>query len=231
MCGRFTMRRPVEEVVERFNVDNLLFTPSPRYNIAPSQRIAAITANGARAMDGYRWGLVPAWAQDVEIGNRLINARAETLTEKPAFKKALRQRRCLIPADGFYEWKKIGKQRQPIFVRRRDNGLFAFAGLWDEWQAPDRPPLRSCAIITTAPNSLIAPIHHRMAAILQPADEARWLAADEQDAQKLLDLIRPYPDEELAAYTVSQQVNSPIIDAPECIEPVDPSPAQGSLFE
>jgi putative SOS response-associated peptidase YedK len=223
MCGRFTLTQP-EAVAQRFGVRVALFEFPPRYNIAPSQPIAVILQDGERKLEACRWGLVPFWAKDPEIGNRLINARAETLTEKPAFKYSLLRRRCLIPADGFYEWRKEGNRRVPFYIRRRDRELFAFAGLWDEWQSPDGSPLRTCTIITTEPNALIAPLHHRMAVILRREHEDLWLNPSVRDPTQLLPLLRPYPDGELEAYAVSPFVNNPRNDSPECIQPLEEQP-------
>jgi putative SOS response-associated peptidase YedK len=228
MCGRYTLGHSVEDVIERFSVQQLSLDMPPRYNIAPTQPIAVVTQNGTRVLDGYRWGLVPSWAKDLSFGNRMINARAETLAEKPVFKSALLRRRCLVPADGFYEWKREGSgksaRKQPMRVHHRDNGLFAFAGLWDEWQAPDGSPIRSCTIITTAPNELMSGIHDRMPAILRREDEEAWLHApgeDKYDLPPLLAMLRPYADGELATHPVSTQVNSPVFDAPTCIAPLE----------
>jgi putative SOS response-associated peptidase YedK len=157
MCGRYTLGHSVDEVVERFSVQQLSLEMPPRFNIAPTQPVAVVTQNGTRVLDGYRWGLVPSWAKDINIGNRMINARAETLAEKPVFKSALLRRRCLIPADGFYEWKREGTgkgaRKQPMRVHHKDNYIFAFAGLWDEWQAPDGSPIRSCATSRQRPTT------------------------------------------------------------------------------
>ena len=220
MCGRFTLTQPASAVAERFGAQYVLFEFSPRYNIAPSQPVAVVIQDGGRRLEACRWGLVPFWAKDPEIGNRLINARAETLAEKPAFKYSLARRRCLIPADGFYEWRKEGNRRVPMYIRRRDGGLFAFAGLWDEWQSPDGSPLRTCTIITTQPNSLIAPIHYRMPAILKPENEMLWLDPALKDPAQLLGMLRAYPEMELDAYAVSGHVNNPNHDDPMCIVPV-----------
>lgn len=229
MCGRFTLHQDTDAVAERFGAQETLFTISPRYNIAPTQPVAVVTqAEGARRLEGYRWGLVPFWARDDTIGNKLINARAETLGEKPAFKNALQRRRCLVPADGFYEWKRLDRNRkEPMHIRRTDEELFAFAGLWEEWRNPESgAPLRTCTIITVAPNALLASIHDRMPAILRPEDEALWLNVAEVDKQAALSLLRPYPDEAMEAYAVSRRVNTPTQDDPACIAP---APTEASV--
>lgn len=230
MCGRYTQTQSVARIVERFGVQQIGFEFGPRYNLAPSQPVATITQQqiGGRVLDAFRWGLIPSWAKDESIGHKMINARAETLAEKPSFKSALLRRRCLIPADGFYEWKKEGSgktaRKQPLRIHLKSDEAFAFAGLWDEWHTPDGSPLRSCAIITTAPNALMSAIHNRMPAILRPEDEAAWLdveANDRDDVPHLLHMLRPYPDEELAAHPVSTSVNSPAFDAEGCIAPIE----------
>ena len=232
MCGRFTLHHTLEELEERFAAE--IAVPSaaetaPRYNIAPTQDILVVTQNGARHLQGCHWGLIPSWAKDPAIGNKMINARAETLAEKPSFRTALSRRRCVIPADGFYEWQNAaadlpsGKKapRTPMHIRLRGGGLFAFAGLWDEWYAPDGSPLRSCTIITTTPNAVTAPIHDRMPVILHPEDEALWLDRSITNASDLLPLLIPYPADTMEAYAVSRSVNAPIMDDPGLIVPVN----------
>lgn len=219
MCGRFTLHHPAEEVAECFGVQQVLFPLTPRYNIAPSQPVAVVLEEGGRCLDAYKWGLVPFWAKDPKIGNRMINARAETLSEKPSFRAALTRRRCLIPADGFYEWKKEGDARRPYHIRLRDQNPFAFAGLYEEWQAPDGAPLRTCAIITVEPNRLMAQIHNRMPAILDADAREVWLDPALKDAPRLLQLLKPYPEKEMEAYPVSRRVNAPTFDDPACIRP------------
>ena len=223
MCGRFTLYHSPDEVAERFAVSEILETEA-RYNIAPTQNIAVVTQNGARHLGSYHWGLIPSWAKDPAIGSRMINARAETLAEKPSFRTALSRRRCLIPADGFYEWQAapegVKGGKTPTYLHRKDSGLFAFAGLWDEWHAPDGSPLRSCTIITTTPNSVAARIHDRMPVILRPGDEAFWLDSAVTDARDLLSLLAPYPAADMEAYPVSRRVNVPVSDDPELIAAV-----------
>ena len=228
MCGRYMLTTPVDALRQLF-----LFTErpnlGPRYNIAPTQDVPIVRltrAGDARELIMVRWGLVPYWAEDVAIGNRLINARRETIERTPAFREAYRRRRCLVPADGFFEWRKDGKVRQPLLVRRRDREPFAFAGLWERWKQPDGNVLRSCTIITCPPNALVAPVHNRMPVILAPEDFSRWLDPETGG----LELLKPCPSEWLEAYEVSPRVNSPANDDPECIAPVAGAAAQPSLF-
>lgn len=207
--------------MERFEVEEALFQTAPRYNIAPTQFVAAvIEQQGKRQLTGFRWGLVPAWSKDPAIGNRMINARAETILDKPSFKPLLTRRRCLIPADGFYEWKKSAAGSQPFHIRRQDSGLFAFAGLWEEWQSPDGSPLQTCTIITVEPNELMAPIHNRMPAILPRQAEKLWLdvASNSKDVFALVRLLQPHPPDDFESFPVSRAVNSPSSDAPSLIE-------------
>ena len=223
MCGRFTLYHTPEEVAERFEADGVLETEA-RYNIAPTQNISVVTQNGTRHLSAYHWGLIPSWAKEPSIGSRMINARAETLPEKPSFRTALSRRRCLIPADGFYEWQVTGGSgpkpaKTPTYLHRKDSGLFAFAGLWDEWHAPDGSPLRSCTIITTTPNSVVAAIHDRMPVILRPEDEQFWLDLAVTSARDLLPLLVPYPSDAMEAYPVSRRVNIPTVDDPELLAP------------
>ena len=213
MCGRFTMHHTREQVALRFDVQTVEAAPQERFNIAPTQPVAVVMEqDDERVLDALQWGLIPAWAKEPGIGNKLINARAETLAEKPSFRQALKKRRCLIPSDGFYEWKKEGTARQPMHIRRIDSDLFAFAGLWEEWKAEDGRPLRTCTIITVAPNEVLLPIHDRMPAILRPEDEAAWL--NETDTGLLLSLLRPYPAEQMEVFAVSKKVNAPTVDDP-----------------
>ncbi len=221
MCGRFTLRTPASVVAAQFG---LFETPSfaPRFNIAPTQPVLAVRcaperSDCLRELALLRWGLVPSWAGDLSIGNRLINARAESVAEKPAFRAALRRRRCLVVADGFYEWQKSAKKKQPYFIHMRDDGPFAFAGLWESWEGPDHSAIESCTLLTTEANALVEPIHDRMPVILGAKDYGRWLDPAIQKPDELALLLRPYAQEEMEAYPVSSHVNSPANEDPECI--------------
>jgi putative SOS response-associated peptidase YedK len=228
MCGRYLLTTPVDALSQLFR---FMERPNlgPRYNIAPTQDvpIVRLTRDGERReLILVRWGLVPYWADDPKIGNRLINARAETIERAPAFREAYRRRRCLVPADGFFEWRKQGKTRQPLLVRRRDRAPFAFAGLWERWRQPDGQILRSCTIVTCPPNELVAPVHDRMPAILEAGEHDRWLDPAAGGAE----LLRPCPADWLEAIEVSSRVNSPANDDPECLAPPVPATGQQSLI-
>jgi putative SOS response-associated peptidase YedK len=218
MCGRFTLHHTTQETIERFSVDQSTIDLEPRYNIAPSQPVAVVLQRQQRTLEAFKWGLVPFWAKDPKIGNRMINARSETLAEKPAYKTPLKRRRCLIPTSGFYEWKKQADERIPTYIYLRDTRLFALAGLWEEWSAPDGETLYSCTIITTQANQFMSQIHHRMPIIFNPVQEEIWLDPAVQDPAELLPLLQPYAEEKMAAHPVSRQMNVPTFDEPACIE-------------
>lgn len=221
MCGRFTLTVDPAELQERFS--DYAFPPkfAPRYNIAPSQPVLAIPNDDKNTADFFIWGLIPMWAKDPSIGNRLINARGETLAEKPAFRGSLKYKRCLILADGFYEWKagKGAKIKTPYFIHMKDRGVFAFAGLWDSWNDLSGSLIRTCTIITTEPNDLMSPIHNRMPVILHPRDYAKWLDPSPQTPDGLKPLVKPFPAEAMSAHPVSTMVNKPAYDQPELILP------------
>lgn len=218
MCGRFALNADPEAVQQAFDLDAPSASLAPRFNIAPSQPIAVITNANPRQLDFFKWGLIPSWAKDPTIGNKMINARAETAAEKPSFKAAFRRRRCLIPATGFYEWPQA--TRQPVYIHMQHHALFAFAGLWETWQSPDGSVIHSATILTTEPNDLIRSFHHRMAVILPRDQYAAWLTPGEADPQTLLPLLKPYDPMQMTAYEVSKAVNSPANDSPLLIEPL-----------
>ncbi len=205
---------------------------APRYNIAPTQPVAAIRQPGkGRAITTLRWGLVPSWAADVSIGNSLINGRSETLLQKPAFRESFRQRRCLIPADGFYEWKKSGKARQPFHFGMKDESVFAFAGIWDRWKSPTGAPLESCSILTTSANGLLDDMHDRMPVILPPRHYDLWLTATAAEAELLRELLVPYDAGLMRRYAVSSVVNKPQNEKPECAVEVPERETQARLWQ
>ena len=221
MCGRFTLTVDPGQLQQQFG---LVEAPPaelvPRYNIAPSQAVAVVTNSEDRKLEIFQWGLIPSWAKDPKIGNKLINARAETLAEKPSFRTALKRRRCLVVADGFYEWQKTGSRKVPMYVQMDDGRPFGFAGLWEVWQPPDGSLLKTCTIITTEPNDLLATIHNRMPAILPPAAYDAWLRPGEVPADEVLPLLQPFDARQMKATPVSTRVNSPNVDTPELIQPV-----------
>ena len=224
MCGRFTLTVDPAELQDAFG--DYIFPDqfAPRFNIAPSQPVLAIPNNGKNTADFFMWGLIPSWSKDPSIANKLINARGETIAEKPSFRGGFKYKRCLILTDGFYEWKAAQgeKTKTPYYIHMKDRKPFAFAGLWDEWQSPDGGVLRTCTIITTEPNELMSTLHNRMPVILDPADYSQWLdpAPHAKHPESLLPLIRSFPADRMSAYPVSTMVNSPGNDRAECILPV-----------
>ena len=222
MCGRYTLRSSPQAVAKAFQLSDVPDF-SPRYNIAPTQQVLTIRQrDGARQASFMHWGLIPSWADDPSIGNRMINARAESVADKPSFRSAFKRGRCLIVADGFYEWQKTGNAKQPFYIRLKQERPFAFAGLAEYWHRGEQT-IDSCTIITTDANELMADIHNRMPVILAPEDYDQWLDPQVQDKEKLLTLLRPYPADELTAHPVSTLVNSPRNENPACIEPLGPA--------
>lgn len=221
MCGRYFIALKYDDLETAFPEFERPVTWEPRYNVAPTQPVPVVANDGENRIDFFRWGLVPSWAKDAGIGARMINARAETLAEKPSFRAAYRRRRCLILADGFYEWRTEPGQRvkTPMAIRLKSGTPFAFAGLWELWR-PDDTPLLTCTIITTEPNALLEPIHNRMPVVLPRDAYEAWLAPGERDPRDLQHLLTPYPAEEMVAYPVSLMVNNPANDDPGCILPV-----------
>ena len=222
MCGRFTLTVNPDQIRKTFPGLQASDDVQPRYNIAPTQPVAVIPNDGRNRLDFFLWGLIPSWAKDPQIGSRLINARADGVAEKPSFRAAFRRRRCLVLADGFYEWKSEAgqKTKTPMYIRMASGKPFGFAGLWEIWNAPDGSQILSCAIITTEPNALMQTIHNRMQVILGSESYAQWLRPDEASAVQLLPLLKPYPAEEMIAYPVSRLVNSPANESPECVLPL-----------
>lgn len=225
MCGRYSQTKSWSGLVEHFQIDDDVpaLNLAPRYNIAPTQDVPVVrhqAGSSKRKIVLLRWGLVPSWAKEPGIGARMINARAETVAEKPSFRSAFKHRRCLIPADGFYEWKKEeAGPRQPYRITLKNRDPFAFAGLWERWEkAPDEIPVKTCTIITTEANDLLQPIHDRMPVILHREDYDKWLNAEANSGESVLPLLRPYPSEEMAFYPVSRHVNNVRNDDPQCVE-------------
>ena len=226
MCGRYSQTRSLAELKSRFHSRSALADLHRRYNLAPSQPAPVIVADGDRVLDLYRWGLIPSWSKDPKIGHKMINARAETVAEKPAFRRPFQRQRCLVPADGFYEWKTDPTKppktaRTPMRITLKSKEPFAFAGLWDHWHDAEGRETRSFTILTTAANDLVASIHDRMPVMLQPQDEAPWLDPT-SDLDTLRSLLKPYPSEAMTAYQVSTTINSPRNDSPDCLVPASP---------
>lgn len=216
MCGRFTLHHKAVEVAEAFELPEV---PSlePRYNIAPSQPVFAVRS-GMHGREGVfvRWGLIPSWAADATIGYKLLNARSETILEKPSFRTAFLRRRCLIPADGFYEWRLVAGRKQPMHFRLNDERLFALAGLWEQWQSPEGVPVLSCTILTTAANDLIRPVHDRMPVILPRTHYAEWLGA-KTDAATLISWLTAWPANEMCVVEANPRVNQVRNEGPGCL--------------
>ena len=222
MCGRFTLTQSAETIAKALDVANV---PSlaPRYNIAPTQPVATVLQtreDTERQVLLLHWGLIPSWAKEKKMGARMINARAETVAEKPAFRAAFRHRRCLVLADGFYEWQQLQGKKQPFYCRLSDGQAFAFAGLWEHWEGEDGEAIESCTILTTEANQVMRPIHERMPVILPPQDYDLWLNPAVQKSDLLQPLLRPYATEAMSAYPVGTQVNKPKLDSPDCIKSI-----------
>jgi putative SOS response-associated peptidase YedK len=223
MCGRYTLSTPADLLADLVEVPSN-FDLVRRYNIAPTQEAPVIRSAGPsptpRELAFLRWGLVPFWAHDASVGNKMINARAETVADKPSFRSSFRKRRCIVPADGFYEWQKTGRRKQPYFFRLKSRQPFGMAGLWDRWEKSASEPLETFTILTTRANSLVGAAHHRMPVILSRSQIDLWLDPEANVASDFGDFWQPYPDVEMEGIPVSTWVNNPGNDGPRCIEPV-----------
>lgn len=220
MCGRYSLIADIQELARQFEFDGTGFVHEPRYNVAPTQSVLTVTNREGRRGEFMRWGLIPSWAKDASIGNRMINARGETVAEKPSFRTALQRRRCLVLADGFYEWQKVGKGKRPMRIVLNSREPFAFAGLWETWRDPEGETVRSCTIITTEANDLLRPIHERMPVILPKELEEFWLDGDVTDSAALTNVLSPYNEELMEAYQVSPLVNKATNNGADLIVPV-----------
>jgi putative SOS response-associated peptidase YedK len=232
MCGRIVLKAPARQVAQEFDLAAVAEIV-PRFNIAPTQPVAAVLAgaDGQRELRGMQWGLIPPWSHDPRDGGRMFNARSETVAEKPAFREAFAARRCLVPADGFYEWRRHGRDRQPFYFAAADGRLLALAGVWARWEYPGGEVVESCSILTTAANTLMSPIHHRMPVIIPPVARQRWLTAPAAHAASLVPLLAPAPADLLRMHAVAPAVNSVGHDGPELIAPIEPpAPRQLGLF-
>jgi putative SOS response-associated peptidase YedK len=224
MCGRYTLTSKGDELALLFDLRELPLLP-PRYNMAPTQEAAVVRVlepGGERRLAPLKWGLIPYWAKEASIGNRLINARAESVAEKPAYRFSFKKKRCLVAADGFYEWKKEGKAKQPYLIHREDGKPFAFAGLWSTWKNPEQGGalVETFTILTTDANDLLRPLHDRMPVIVDPENFDLWLDPRQEDAAVLQPLLVPHAVEGFEAFPVSRVVNSPANDVASCIEPL-----------
>jgi len=223
MCGRFTLNTSAQIIAEFFKLSEVP-DMKPRYNIAPTQSVATVTVSPQqmqRQFQFMRWGLIPSWAKDLKIGSKMINARSETVAEKPAFRSAIKHRRCLIVADGFYEWLPLLKHKQPYYFQAAEGEPFAFAGLWESWKSPEAEKIVSCSIITTAANETVQPVHDRMPVILPECAWEKWLDPAVNSAQEVLPLLKPYAATAMTAKAVSAIVNNPTRDSPECIQAIE----------
>ena len=220
MCGRFVFYSDPQFMREQYGFDEGRIEFRPRYNIAPTQQVVTITNDGTRRVELMRWGLVPFWAKELKVGYRMINAVGETLATKPAFRAAFKKRRCLILADGFFEWRKDGKLKIPTYIYLKSREPFAFAGLWETWKSPEGETVKSCTIVTTKPNEFMEPIHNRMPIILSSETEPLWIDPLSENPDILQPLLQPSPAEQMESYQVSSYVNSPRNEGPECIKPL-----------
>ncbi|MCD4657801.1 MAG: SOS response-associated peptidase [Planctomycetes bacterium] len=224
MCGRFALINKLVQLKEEFAVEDPTFELMPNYNVAPSQIIIAVVRDeGKNKFAKFRWGLIPFWAKDKNIGYKLINARSETIAEKNSFKHAFKKRRCLIVASGFFEWKKVGKHKIPMYITMKSRKPLSFAGLWENWRSPEGEEIKSCTILTTNTNNLMEPIHNRMPAIMPVENREQWLDNSHFDDAKLSQSLVPYPDDEMEAWEVSKLVNSPMNNSEKNVKPVKPS--------
>ncbi len=221
MCGRFVFCSTVQIIVDEFDVGQPLFDFKPSYNIAPSQLIAAIHNDGENRLMRCRWGFIPSWAKDASIGNKMINARAETVADKPAFKTSFKKGRCLILSDGFYEWRKEGKLKIPVYIHLKSGRPFGFAGLYNTWTSPAGEQINTCTIITTKANELIEPFHNRMPTIIPKDERSLWLGPDIHDEKMLFSLLKPFASDKMKAHDVSTLVNSPSNNSPDNIKPTE----------
>jgi putative SOS response-associated peptidase YedK len=220
MCGRFALYSTIEIIAKEFNVGQTPFGFEPSYNIAPSQLIVTVYNEGENKLLQCKWGFIPSWSKDESIGNRMINARAEIVAEKPTIKSAFKKQRCLVVSDGFYEWRKEGKLKIPVYVRLKSGKPLGLAGLYNLWTSPKGEQIYTCTIITTDANKLLTPVHNRMPVIISKYNRDLWLDPNIQDEEAILPLLKPYSSDDMKAYEVSQMVNSPSNDSPENIKAI-----------
>lgn len=223
MCNRFRLKHPGKDLRGIFQAEGEFDEHGPRYNIAPTQPVLIVRKEHGQKVRQFRtmrWGLIPSWAKDMSIGLRTLNARSETVTATPAFRESIRTKRCLIPADGFYEWRKMGSVKQPYCFEVGQGDVFALAGLWDEWRAPDGELIESCTILTTTPNELVADLHNRMPVIVTPDKYDLWLDPDVTDFELIRDVLKPYDAASMRRFPVSRKLNNSKIDDAESAVPI-----------
>jgi putative SOS response-associated peptidase YedK len=233
MCGRIVLKAPARQIAQEFDLATVAAELAPRYNIAPTQPVSAVLigADGRHALRSLRWGLIPSWSHNPRDGAPLFNARSETVAQKPAFREAFAARRCLVPIDGFYEWRRHDRDRQPFYFAAADGRLLALAGVWSRWQDPDGEVIESCSVLTTTANALVSPVHHRMPVIIPLDERQRWLTTPAAEAAHLAPLLTPAPADLLRMHAVAPAVNRAGHDGPELIAPVEPPPPrQPGLF-
>lgn len=222
MCGRFEIHRAIEIIARAFGVspEDVIVEYKPNYNVAPTNEVPVVVMEGKRKLISCRWGLIPSWSKEEKIGFKTINARAETVAEKPAFRDAFRKHRCLVVADGFYEWQTTGKGKKPVHIELKSGNPMGFAGLFNIWTSPEGEKINTCSIIVTNANDLVSPVHDRMPVIVSPEDQEKWLDPAIQDPSDLTPLLKPFPSDELEMHYVSPKVNSPKNNSAELIEPL-----------
>lgn len=234
MCNRFRLSRPPQDVAAHFDAPEEELEDGPRYNIAPTQPVVTVRevqGKKSRHFTTMRWGLIPFWAKDTSIGLRTLNARSETVSTTPAFRESILRKRCLIPADGFYEWAHIGKLKQPYCFEVGEGEVFALAGLWDQWKSPNGEAIESCTILTTTPNSIVTDLHDRMPVIVSPENYDRWLDPDITDFEEIRDILKPYDPSLMRRYPVSTKLNNSRNDDAESAKPITlEASTQGPLF-
>jgi putative SOS response-associated peptidase YedK len=221
MCGRFVTIIPIEELRAIFDLVESQTRTNPRYNVAPTQDVGVVRQGDDKLnhFDQLRWGLIPSWSKDASIAQHTINARSETVAEKPSFRHAIKKNRCIVPVSGFYEWSRLGGEKKPFYIHMADKSAMAMAGIWEYWKGPEGP-IESFSILTTSANKVVGQLHDRMPVILRPEDYGMWLDASLQNPHDLEHLYVPFPDEEISLYEVSKVVNNARHDSPDCIEPV-----------
>lgn len=221
MCYRFVRESKLVDIAREFGISEIDSEFKPSYNVAPTQTIPAVIHDSTRRIALFRWGLIPPWAKDISIGNKMLNARAETVTVKPSFRLAFKKRRCLIPASGYYEWRKENDKKIPVYIHLKTQSVFGMAGMWEQWHSPEGDSISSCTILTIASNERLKPIHERMPVIIPKNKTDFWLDQSMKDENQLVQLLKPYDHEQMNAYDVATVINSPRNDSPDNIQPAE----------